>query len=249
MSEGKGGQVALGEPDIAPPPDGEGIDGPESNFDTVRRGFAPDQVAGYLRRVATSVLSLESRLEETRNELLEARRERDDARAALEASAADPHVAASQHVTELVRGFDDQVGGLLRDAEVEAGRVLSEVRTEAGRILAQAREEADRIVAEARAEAERTRADVQTEEQEARIRAARSIDEARQENDRASRDLGAMRETMLETFRDVRDRTVTALGEVEAVIKRDASSDAVVVVEDADELASADGPPVPRPDL
>jgi cell division septum initiation protein DivIVA len=245
VPEGKGGQVAFGEPDIAPPPDGEGVDGPESNFDTVRRGFAPDQVAGYLKRVATSVLSLESRLEEIRNELLEARRERDDARAALEASAADPHVAASQHVTELIRGFDDQVGGLLRDAEVEAGRVLSEVRTEAGRILAQAREEADRIVAEARAEAERTRADVQTEEQEARIRA----DQARQEKDRASRDLSAMRETMLETFRGIRDRTVTALGELEAVIEREASSDALVVVEDADELASADGPPVPRPDL
>jgi vacuolar-type H+-ATPase subunit E/Vma4 len=149
----------------------------------------------------------------------------------------------------LVRGFDDQVGGLLRDAEVEVGRVLSDVRVEAGRILAQAREEVDRIVAEARAEAERTRADVQTEEQEARVRAARSIYEARQENDRASRDLGAMRESMLETFRDIRDRTVTALGEVEAVIKGEASSDAVVVVEDADELASADGPPVPRPDL
>jgi cell division septum initiation protein DivIVA len=242
--------VALGEPDIAPPPAGDGADGPESNFDTVRRGFAPDQVAGYLKRVATSVLSLESRIEEIRIELLEARRERDEARAALEASAADPHIAASQHVTELVRGFDDQVGGLLRDAEVEAGRVLSDVRAEAGRILAQAREEADRIVAEARAEAERTRADVQTEEQEARVRAARSIYEARQENDRASRDLGAMRQTMLETFRDIRDRTVTALGEVEAVIEREgAASDAVVIVEDADELASADGPPVPRPDL
>jgi len=144
--------VALGEPDttLAPPPDGEGVDVPESNFDTVRRGFAPDQVAGYLKRVATSVLSLESRLEETRNELLDARRERDDARAALAASAAAPHIVASQHVTELVRGFDDQVGGLLRDAEAEAGRVQSDVRTEAGRILAHAREEADRIVAEAR---------------------------------------------------------------------------------------------------
>ena len=228
----------MGDPDIAPPPAGDGTDGPESNFDTVRRGFAPDQVAGYLKRVATSVLSLESRIEEIRIELLEARRERDEARAALEASAADPHVDASQHVTELVRGFDDQVSGLLRDAEVESGRVQSDVRTEAGRILAQAREEADRI-----------RADVQTEDQEARVRAARSIYEARQENDRASRDLGAMRESMLETFRDIRDRTVTALGEVEAVIKGEASSDAVVVVEDADELASADGPPVPRPDL
>ena len=94
MPEGKGGQVTLGEPDIALPPAGDGIDGPESNFDTVRRGFAPDQVAGYLKRVATGVLSLESRIEGIRIELLEARRERDEARAALEASDADPHIAA-----------------------------------------------------------------------------------------------------------------------------------------------------------
>ena len=240
---------------IAPPPDGEGVDGvdgPESNFDTVRRGFAPDQVAGYLKRVATSVLSLEARLEETRNELLEARRERDRALAALETSAGpDPHAAVSQRVIGLVQSFDDQVGGLLRDAEAESGRALSEVRTEAGRLLAHAREEADRIVAEARAGAERTRADAQTKEQEA-LRAARSILEARQENDRASRDLGAMRETMLEMFQDIRDRTVTALGEVEAVIEKGASSDPVVVVGDADEPAPAEVPQVPqvpRPDL
>ena len=239
--------MALGEPDIAPPPDDEGTDGPESNFDTVRRGFAPDQVAGYLKRVATGVLSLESRIEGVRIELLEARRERDEARAALEA--ADPNVAASQHVTGLVRGFDDQVGGLLRDAEMEAGRVQSDVRAEAGRILAKAREEADRIVAEARAEAERTRADVQTEEQEARIRAARSIYQARQENDRASRDLSALKETMLETFRGIRDRAVVALDEVEAAIEKEAASDPVVIVEDADELASSEVPQVPRPDL
>jgi cell division septum initiation protein DivIVA len=225
--KGRGGQVALWESDIPPPPDGEGVDGPESNFDTVRRGFAPDQVAGYLKRVATGVLILESRLEEARSELLEARRERDQALVALETSAGpDPHAAVSQRVNELIRSFDTQVGGLLRDAEEESGRVVSAARTDAGRILAQARAEADRIIAEARAGAER----------------------ARQEIDRASRDLGAMRDTLLETFLDFRDRTVMALGEVEAVIEKEASSDHVVVVGDADEPGPPDVPQVPRPD-
>ena len=53
--------------------------------------------ANDLKRVATGVLSLESRIEGIRFELLEARMERDEARAALEV--ADPHVAASPHVT------------------------------------------------------------------------------------------------------------------------------------------------------
>jgi hypothetical protein len=90
---------------------------------------------------------------------------------------------------------------------------------------------------------------VQTEEQEARIRAARSIYQARQENDRASRDLSALKETMLETFRGIRDRAVVALDEVEAAIEKEAVSDPVVIVEDADELASTEVPQVPRPDL
>ena len=76
--------MAIGEPDLSPV-DGDDDAGPledlglsESGFETVRRGFAPEQVAGYLKRVATQVLSLEARLSETRSELLETRRERDE---------------------------------------------------------------------------------------------------------------------------------------------------------------------------
>jgi vacuolar-type H+-ATPase subunit H len=152
----------------------------------------------------------------------------------------------------LVRSFDDQVVRLLRDAEAESGRVLSDARTEAGRILAQAREEsreeADRIVAEAKEEAKHTRADAQAKEQET-LQAARSVLEAREENDRALRHLGVMRETMLEMFREIRDRTGTALGEVEAIIEKGTSSDPVVVVVEADEPTPAEVPQVPRPDL
>lgn len=241
--------MAIGEPDLVPSSDND--EGPAgSGFDTVRRGFAPDQVAAYLKRVATSVLSLEARLEETRSELLETRRERDSARAALNASAGpDPYESVSERVTGLVRSFDHQVGGLLRDAEVEAERVLSEVRTEADRILAEARDEAERIVAEARADADRTRTDAQTLEQESRIRAGRLILEARQDADRAENDVAALRGSMLDTFRDIRERTIVALGQVEAVIETGAAPDPVVIVDEPDELASAEGPPFPRPDL
>lgn len=247
--------MAIRETDLAPPPppgDGDDVHLPESGFDTVRRGFAPDQVARYLKAVATSVLSLESRLEETRSELLETRRERDDARAALQAAAGpDPYESISERVTGLVRTFDHQVGGLLRDAEVEAERVRSEVQMEGARILAQARAEADRIVAEARAEAERMRADARTEEQESRIRAGRLILEAREEADRTESELTTLRGMMLDTFRDIRQRTYAALGEVEAVIEGGAAPDPdqVVIVDEAAEISSAGAPPVPRPDL
>ena len=239
---------------------------PTPSFDTVRRGYAPDQVAEYLQRVATFVLSLEARLGETMSELLETKRDRDDARSALEASAAqDPNDGASDRVTELVRTFDHEVSGLLRDAEIEAERLRSDVQMEADRILVLARQEAKRVIGEADAEAERMRADARMLERESQIRAGRLIIEAREEADRAESHLGTVRGRMLDTFRDIRERTITALGEVEAVIESEATSDRVVIVdeavelegddapgpaaEDAAGLAPANIPKVPRPDL
>ena len=216
---------------------------PASTFDTVRRGFAPDQVAEYLQRVATLVLSLEARLSEMTSELLQTKRERDDARAALDASAGrDPNEGVSDRVTELVHTFDLEVGGLLRDAEVEAERLRSDVKMEADRILALAREEARRFLAEADAEAERIRANARKFEQESQIRAGRLIKEAREEADRAESHLGTVRGRMLDTFRDVRERTITALGEVEAVIESAAASDRVVILDEVIELAGDDAP-------
>ena len=196
--------------------------------------------------MTTLVLSLEARLSEMTSELLETKRERDEARAALEASAArDPNDGASDRVTELVQTFDHEVSGLLRDAEVEAERLRSDVRMEADRILALAREEAKRFLAEADAEAEQIRADARMQERESQIRAGRLIVEAREEADRAESHLGTVRGRVLDTFRDIRERTIAALGEVEAVIESGANSDRVVIVDEAVELVGA----IPRRSL
>src|SRR5262245_28153470 len=241
--------MALEEPDLEQTTDPEPDRSGSARFDTVRRGFAPDQVAEYLKRLANGVLALETRLEETRNELLEAQRERDSARAELGNARRDPYEDVSERVAQLVRGFDHQVGQLEREAEVEADRVLSDVREDAERILAQARDEAERIRVEARQEADRTRAGAQADELEARIRADRIVAEAREEANRAESDLAAMRDTTLESFRDIRRRTLSVLGEVQAVIENGEASDRVVVIEDAQALPAPQPPNVaPRPD-
>jgi valyl-tRNA synthetase len=182
-----------------------------------------------------------------------------------EAKETEPFARAASQITELMQRFIEEVRAARRDAQVaadsartahadaeriglEAINHRADAEADAIRIVDDARAEADRIVSEARAGAERARADVQAKEQEA-LRAARSVLEARQEIDRASRDLGAMTDTVLETFRDIRERTVVALGEVEVVIEKWVSSDPVVVVQDADVPAPADVPQVPRPDL
>jgi valyl-tRNA synthetase len=191
--------------------------------------------------------------------------ERPEPSSTAEAKETEPFAQAASQITELMQRFVEEVRAARRDAQVagdsartahadaerirqEAIKLRADAEADAIRVTDDARAEADRIDAEARAGAERTREDAQTKEQEA-LRAARSILAARQEIDRASRDLGAMKKTVLETFRDISDRIVMALGEVEGVIEKWASSDAVVVVGEADEPAPADVPQVPRPDL
>jgi cell division septum initiation protein DivIVA len=241
--------MATGEPGLWPQSEDESaarsedVGLPASTFDTVRRGFAPDQVAEYLQRVTTLVLSLEARLSEMTSELLETKRERDEARAALEVSAGrDPNHGASDRVTELVQTFDHEVSGLLRDAEVEAESLRSDVRMEADRILALAREEAKRFLVEADAEAEQIRADARMLERESQIRAGRLIIEAREEADRAESHLGTVRGRVLDTFRDIRERTIAALGEVEALIESGATPDRVVIVDEAVDLTGDEAP-------
>jgi cell division septum initiation protein DivIVA len=241
--------MAVEEPDLEPTDGTDGDRVASENFDRVRRGFAPDQVAEYLKRVAANVLTLESRLEETRDELSDARRERDAARAELASSRHGPYDAASERVTELMRTFDELVDDLQREAQVEADRVLIDVRTDADRIIVQAREEAERITTDAREEAERTRARAQLEEAKARVMADRVVADAKEEADRAESDVAAMRSSTIETFRDIRSRTLAALGELESVIQHGAMPEPVVVVDDADEPAPAAPPLVPRPDL
>jgi cell division septum initiation protein DivIVA len=215
--------------------------GDSEGFDRVRRGFAPDQVAEYLKGVAAKVLMLEARLEETRNE-------RDAARAELAAARPDPYEGVSERVTELMRAFDHQVGDLQREAQAEADRVLLDVRTDADRILDQAREQAELITADAREEAERTQARAQLNEAEAQVLAERIVADARDEANRAESDIAVMRNSTLETFRDIRGRTLTALGELEKVIEAGAMPEDVVIVDEAEEL-SPFTPPQPRPDL
>jgi cell division septum initiation protein DivIVA len=241
--------MAVEEPDLEPTDGTDGDRVASENFDRVRRGFAPDQVAEYLKRVAANVLTLESRLEETRDELSDARRERDAARAELASSRHGPYDAASERVTELMRTFDELVDDLQREAQAEADRVLIDVRTDADRIIVQAREEAERITTDAREEAERTRARAQLEEAKARVMADRVVADAKEEADRAESDVAAMRSSTIETFRDIRSRTLAALGELESVIQHGAMPEPVVVVDDAEEPAPAAPPLVPRPDL
>jgi chromosome segregation ATPase len=199
-------------------------------FDIVRRGFNQEQVLGHLKLVGERVSDLESRLdplaqglqqartdlerarfdlEQARREIEKLQRERDS----VSTADRDPYKGVSEHVMELVRGFDGDVERFRRRAELEATRIMAEVRTEA----AKKRMEALAAEEEARAHVERLLADAQDEA--ASVRA----------------ELAPLREWTLSQAQAIRDRMRMSLLELETVMPRESDQEPVIVVGEARE--------------
>jgi cell division septum initiation protein DivIVA len=217
------------------------------SFQVVRRGFDQEQVLAHLRLVRARVTDLESRLnralrdlkdlEQARTDLEQARTDLEQARIDLERSRGeveelqrerdvvpaadrDPYEGVSEHVMELVRGFD-------RDVERSKGR---------------AELVASGIVAEARTEAARKRIEALAAEREARAQAERLLNEAQEEAANLRAEMAPLREWTLSQAQAIRDRMRMSLLELEAVMPSGSDEDPVIVVGEALEERK---PPVP----
>jgi cell division septum initiation protein DivIVA len=210
------------------------------SFQVVRRGFDQEQVLAHLRLVRARVTDLESRLdralrdlkdleqmrtdleqaridlERSRGEVEELQRERD----VVPAADRDPYEGVSEHVMELVRGFD-------RDVERSRGR---------------AELVASGIVAEARTDAARKRIEALAAEREARAQAERLLNEAQEEAANLRAEMAPLREWTLSQAQAIRDRMRMSLLELEAVMPSGSDEDPVIVVGEALEEQQ---PPVP----
>ncbi len=200
------------------------LDPTEPPFEIVRRGFNRDQVLEHLSRAEERATELESRLEgaliqlaETRRELFEARREPDP----IPGVDHDPLEGVSEHVLELVRGFDREVERLRRRAELDATGIVAEARTEAARM----------------------RLDAQSAEERARAQVELLLGEAREEAESVRAQLAPLRELTLSQARAIRDRMRISLLELDAILPEDAPEDRVVVLGEAPEA------PVPPMDV
>lgn len=194
-------------------------------FDIVRRGFDRDQVLEHLSRAEERAAELESRLEgaliqlaETRRELFEARREPESAPEA----ARDPLEGVSEHVLELVRGFDREVERLRRRAELDATGIVAEARTEAARM----------------------RLEAQGAEERARAQVEVLLGEAREEAESVRAQLAPLRELTLSQARAIRDRMRISLLELDAILPEDPPEDRVVVLGEAPQTPA---PPLDLP--
>ncbi len=194
------------------------------SFDVVRRGFDQEQVLAHLRLVRARVSDLESRLnraqrdlkdleqaridlEQARGEVEELKRERD----VVSAADRDPYEGVSEHVMELVRGFD-------RDVERARGR---------------AELVASGIVAEARTDAAKKRIEALVAEREARALVERLLTEAQDEAANIRAEMAPVRDWTLSQAQAIRDRMRISLLELEAVMPSGSAEDPVIVVGEA----------------
>jgi DivIVA domain-containing protein len=116
-----------------------------TTFPVVRRGYAPDQVDGYLRRLAEHL------------------RESDEFR------------TAGDEVATALRGLHGLLSGMKEESEQEAATIRAEAEVEAERRRREAEAYAEQLEREAKAEAERIRRQVDEELSRKRTDADREI--------------------------------------------------------------------------
>jgi DivIVA domain-containing protein len=126
-------------------------------FVTIRRGYDPDQVRGYMEQLADQVELMQSLLRE-------ARQEAETAIRATKQPGTDPY-------EELAR----RVSGVIREADTTAEQIREGAREDAERVTREARADADRIRTDAQSQAEETRASDEAAATEARAVADRTI--------------------------------------------------------------------------
>jgi len=216
-------------------------DAEHRGFATSFRGFDPAEVRAYLRRVASTMRTLqdEQRRLETRAREAERRAEHPTLDDATLAAALGDEMArilrSAQEAAAEIRGkAESHVAAIAQQARDEGARLTAEAASilqvrraaadaEAEQIIRSATEEADRLRAEARAETETIAAD-------AAARAEATVDEAREQRAAVLSDLRRRRRvanTQIEQLRAGRDRLLAAyavvgrtLGEVSDELQR-----------------------------
>jgi DivIVA domain-containing protein len=168
-------------------------------FATVRRGYDPDQVRGYLDTVAARIESLEGDLNAAETALESAKQQ---------AAAAVSEPAADQ--PDPYEAFAKRFAGLLGTADREAERLVDEAKAESTRILDEARMDADRV-----------RVDAQDRAEEARAEGRRALEEARAEAERALSSLAGRRQHLVDQLQSMQARLISAAQDLEVVIEED----------------------------
>jgi cell division septum initiation protein DivIVA len=172
--------------DIFGPP--EAAD-PHPRFNTVLRGFDPDQVRDHVGQLL-------ARIEELERALSEAQTGRDAARRRYASAKEEAYAQVAGQVADLLRAADQQAEKLRREADEEATRRVTEARQLAEQLQREAEDETDRLRREGEATLER----------------------ARQETERIIGGLSSRREAVITEIRSTRDHLRVILQQLDGTI-------------------------------
>lgn len=175
-------------------------------FATVRRGYDPEQVRGYLTSIAEQVETLERELSQVR---LEA-----ESAAARTEGAATQLPAARKATEDPYDSLSKRFASLIEIADREAANILDDARTEAARALDEARTEADRIKVDAQAHAE-----------EVRQTGNDLLERARTESQRVLSGLAERRRGLIDQLEDMRSKLIGLADELAVPLEEAAKTD------------------------
>ena len=158
-------------------------------FVTIRRGYDPDQVRGYLEQLADQIELMRVLLRDAQAE----------AQSALRTTAQprrDPYQQLGERVASVIR---------------EADQVAETIKTEAHR-------DAELVTRDARAEADRVRTDAQAKAEDARSQAETALRAAREEADRTIAGLSTRRDALVAQLASMQERLIGVARDLESAM-------------------------------
>ena len=159
-------------------------------FVTIRRGYDPDQVRGYLEQLADQVELMRVLLRDAQAE----------AQTAVRRTTAQPRQDPYQQLGE-------RVASVIREAD----QVAETIKTEAHR-------DAELVTRDARAEADRIRTDAQAKAEDARSQAETAVRAAREEADRTIAGLSTRRDALVDQLASMQERLIGVARDLESAM-------------------------------
>jgi DivIVA domain-containing protein len=172
-------------------------------FVTIRRGYDPEQVRGYLEQLADQIELMRVLLREAQQEARTATR-----------TSAQPHEDPYEKLAQ-------RVSSVIREADQAAETIRGEAATDAERLTREARAAADRIRTEAQAKAE-----------QARALADRAVRTAREEADRTIAGLSTRRDALVDQLASMQERLIGVAHDLESALDVQVSLPALASIED-----------------
>ncbi len=207
-------------------------------FTVAFRGWRKEEVTAFLKRAATEMRELQSRLDTARADVQEAVRSKEAAIAAAAQLPVPPALAPTEVEHEDADRFNqlgDRIAGLLRTAEESAEKIKAEAEVDADEIQQIARSEAEEL----KAEGERILQDARTEADRIRAEAEEQAAANKTELEQARTELDVELAETREAADSDRTEAQVALAEAQAEVAEllaEARSQSEFIRQEADEI-------------